>query len=380
MKTHHCLLIAFVSIQYLYTVDSFRIELITLIASILISPIYCFVFYIFNWMLGHIGLSIIDFKELVKNCYDTADTYIGKDHTSTGLDYGYNLYDGNRDLSAKQAQLIKYEYMWNSLRLKDGSKLLDIGCGYGDWMMYCKNKGVFCTGINISKKQSMSAIKRGLNVINKDWEESQLNTKFDAITCMDTIEHYVSPFDKLFLSKSDEKYEKLMGFIKHNLSTDGMFLTSCLFLQKPYKNWNMYLWLSAFVIDYSMGGYYPRLNTCVGGDMGVDQLTVAAKKHKLRLDNFIDTTENYRISQVWNQDCWQNSDNLRKKDIVWLVRNIIYTYFDSPSFFMSLLGYYNIGWTSFWGEDPLCQEYNSEYRQSISYIRCFIAIYSSNDV
>jgi cyclopropane fatty-acyl-phospholipid synthase-like methyltransferase len=349
------------------------------LSGLIFSPICVFILYIFNWFIGHFGLSIVNYKNLVRNCYDTADIFIGQEHTSTGLDYGYNFYNGNKSLSPKEAQLNKYKYMWDKLKLREGSHLLDIGCGYGDWMVYCKSKGVKCIGINISKSQCVSAKKRNLNIINKDWEQvtdDDLPTKFDAITCMDTIEHYVNPFDKFKLNKSDAKYEKLMNFIANNLKDKGIFLTSCLFLQTPCKNWTPYLWLSAFCIDYSMSGYYPQLNASTGSDMGYDQLTCAAKKHDLKLISSMDTTENYRISQVWNTECWQNAKNLNSKSIYWLIKNIIQTYYSSPSFGMSFLGYFNIGWTSFWGKEPLNDKYDSELRKKITHVRSFVAVYS----
>jgi cyclopropane fatty-acyl-phospholipid synthase-like methyltransferase len=350
---------------------------IKILLSIIFAPIVTFIFYIINWFSGHIGLSFINHKELVCNCYNIADIFIGQEHTSTGLDFGYNFYDGNKSLSPLEAQQKKYEFMWNKLNLEPGHNLLDIGCGYGDWIKYCMNKGVNCIGINISKSQCISATKRGIKIINKDWElvnSSDLVIKFDAITSIDAIEHYVSPFDKFNIKISNKKYEKLFSFIKSNLKDNGLFLTSCLFLQTPYSKWNIYLWISAFIIDYSMSGYYPQLNS---DKFGNDQLTLAAKKNNMKLLSQLDTTENYRITQIWNNECWQNCKNLNKKSTLKLILNLIIAYFNSPSFFMSLIGYFDIGWTTFWGENALSVNYDENYRQNVSHIRCFIATYKN---
>ena len=109
--------------------------------------------------------------------------------------------------------------------------------------------------------------------------------------------------------------------------------------------------------------------------MGFDQLSVAAYTNHLKLHKALDTTENYRISQVWNTESWQNANNLSNKSSLWLILNVCKIYFTSPSFFMSLIGYFNIGWTTFWGEKPLSHHYNEQFRQRVSHIRCFMATY-----
>lgn len=377
--SHFISLLLLTCVSYLMLLQS---ELITdknlaFLLSFLLSPVVSFLLYVLNWFQAHLtGISFVNHKSLVRNCYDTADNFIGNKHTDTGLDYGYNFYNGDQSLKPKEAQLAKYEYMWKKLELAAGKKLLDIGCGYGDWMKYCQNRGVEVLGINISASQCKKLRERGLPVINKDWEQVTFDelklTKFDAITCMDTIEHYASPFHKFRRHLSDRKYQNLFDLIKGSLTRDGIFLTSCLFQQTPYRQWSLKLWTAAFIIDHSMGGYYPQLN---GTIMGHDQLTVAASRNHLKLHEALDTTENYRISQVWNTESWQNANNLSNKSVLWLVWNIFKTYFTSPSFFMSLIGYFNLGWTTFWGEDPLNPEYNEPRRKRISHIRCYMATY-----
>lgn len=60
--------------------------------------------------------------------------------------------------------------MLNQLDLHAGDRLIDIGCGYGDWIYYAKNKGIEVVGINISPEQTNFAkCEYDLDVICCNW-------------------------------------------------------------------------------------------------------------------------------------------------------------------------------------------------------------------
>lgn len=47
------------------------------------------------------------------------------------------------------------------LDVKDGDRILDFGCGWGSWLIYCaKNFDVTCVGMTISKCQFEWATRR----------------------------------------------------------------------------------------------------------------------------------------------------------------------------------------------------------------------------
>ena len=86
-----------------------------------------------------------------------------------------------------------------ALKLLDkGERLLDIGCGDGTLGYFAKNKYKEVYGIDISKEALKIAKKRGIIVEKVNLNEEKLpfeNEYFDAVTCLDVIEHVFEPRD-----------------------------------------------------------------------------------------------------------------------------------------------------------------------------------------
>ena len=143
--------------------------------------------------------SIFDTEIAIQRGYQFADTFLD-DQSGDGRDLGFNLYDGDLSKSEKQAQQDKWDFMLDKLNLKPGDRLIDIGCGYGDWLNYARSKGIDVIGINISPEQAkFCRDHHGIEVITTNWKEipstpalrERLYGRFDVVTFMDTIEHYV---------------------------------------------------------------------------------------------------------------------------------------------------------------------------------------------
>jgi cyclopropane-fatty-acyl-phospholipid synthase len=114
------------------------------------------------------------------------------------LDQDYYAYTPgiylNDDETLEQSSLRKYEFAWDSLGLKAGQELLEIGCGWGGMTRYCASRGVRVTGITLSKDQlgfTRQVISRyGLDAEAhyQDFFTFQPGRRFDAISCMGVIE------------------------------------------------------------------------------------------------------------------------------------------------------------------------------------------------
>lgn len=88
----------------------------------------------------------------------------------------------------------KYQFAWDSLRLREGQELLEIGCGWGGMTKFCASRGVRVTAITLSRdqmaytqalveKQSLDA-----SVHYQDFFTFEPGRRFDAISCMGVIE------------------------------------------------------------------------------------------------------------------------------------------------------------------------------------------------
>ncbi|HEV3486716.1 MAG TPA: class I SAM-dependent methyltransferase [Vicinamibacterales bacterium] len=88
----------------------------------------------------------------------------------------------------------KYQFAWDSLGLREGQELLEIGCGWGGMTRFCAERGVKVTAITLSRDQlnyTRDLIqKRSLNATAdyQDFFTYQPGRRFDAISCMGVIE------------------------------------------------------------------------------------------------------------------------------------------------------------------------------------------------
>ena len=141
---------------------------------------------------------------------------LGNDFYSLWLDktmtYSSALFDDQK-ISLSEAQEMKYQKIIDSLELKSGDHILDIGCGWGGFMEYAASKGYNVTGITISDEQYNFSKKRlkkyisNTNVIKKDYRE--LDMKFDAVVSIEMFEAVGKEFWKSY-------FLKIKSFLKPN--------------------------------------------------------------------------------------------------------------------------------------------------------------------
>lgn len=80
--------------------------------------------------------------------------------------------------------------------LESGDKLLDIGCGDGTLGYYAKTKYKEVYGVDISEKALDIAKNRGVITFKVDLNKDRLpfpDDYFDAVTCLDVLEHVIDP-------------------------------------------------------------------------------------------------------------------------------------------------------------------------------------------
>lgn len=74
-------------------------------------------------------------------------------------------------------------------RFKKEGKALEIGCSTGLFLSLLQNKDWQVYGVEISKKSTEEAQKRGVKVIIDDFMKVNINEKFDAVILNHTLEH-----------------------------------------------------------------------------------------------------------------------------------------------------------------------------------------------
>ena len=125
--------------------------------------------------------------------YDLGNNFFSKWLDKT-LTYSSAVYEKEND-SLEEAQKNKYKKLINLLDVKDGNKVLEIGCGWGGFSEYlAKNYNVSIDCITISKKQfeftkkriSDSGLNNKVNVLFLDYRD--LRDKYDKIASIEMIE------------------------------------------------------------------------------------------------------------------------------------------------------------------------------------------------
>jgi cyclopropane-fatty-acyl-phospholipid synthase len=147
--------------------------------------------------------------------YDLGNSFFSQ-WLDKSLTYSSAVYQNPND-SLEQAQENKYQKLIDLLEVKDGDKVLEIGCGWGGFSEYfAKNYNVTIDCITISKKQFEFTKNRindaGLNnkVNVKFLDYRDLKEKYDRIASIEMIEAV------------GEKYlNKYFETIKRSLNENG---------------------------------------------------------------------------------------------------------------------------------------------------------------
>ena len=147
--------------------------------------------------------------------YDLGNSFFSK-WLDKSLTYSSAVYQNPND-SLEQAQQNKYQKLIDLLEVKDGDKVLEIGCGWGGFSEYfAKNYNVTIDCITISKKQfeftknriNNAGLNNKVNVMFLDYRD--LKEKYDRIASIEMIEAV------------GEKYlNKYFETIKRSLNENG---------------------------------------------------------------------------------------------------------------------------------------------------------------
>ncbi|MGD8111684.1 cyclopropane fatty acyl phospholipid synthase [Vibrio sp. TRT 17S01] len=147
----------------------------------------------------------------------------------------------NRACSLDEAQEHKLDLICRKLDLKPGMRILDIGCGWGSFMIYASTKyGVICDGLTLSQEQKKLGTKLAIahdvlpNFIIKDYREFKPTYKYDRVVSIGMVEH-VGP------QNYSEYFECADRFLKDN----GIFLLHT--IGSPKSTYASDPWISKYI-------------------------------------------------------------------------------------------------------------------------------------
>ena len=281
--------------------------------------------------------------------------------TGSGRDLGFNLVtDG------ELSQRAKWRHVARELGLERGMTVCDVGCGYGDWLKYCRDEiGCQVVGVNITPEQADYARREyGLEVHVTNWKDILTNSdlrqalygRFDAVTFMDTVEHYVSMEDRRNLARQRRIYSDMCllasQLMKQDFASRRVFI-SCLHQTRKPRTWKFYF--HAYFMDKFYSGHYPFMDQ---GPMEVcgpwfDILKVE------------DKTEDYRLTGVKDRKHFQAVRiALTPKKIAYASLLLLL----DPFVIQRVLYYGRDSWMFFYGDNAYSPDYDAEYRARVSYV------------
>ena len=138
--------------------------------------------------------------------------------------YSCARFDGDFSMSTEDGQLKKYQFIVDGCNIKKGSKVLDIGCGWGAFIVYLNGIGAETYGVVLAKGQADACIKNGLNVKHMDSKDITLETfgQFDVVTAMGSPEHLCSN-EEYKAGKQEEIYKNYFKQVASLLPIGGRF-------------------------------------------------------------------------------------------------------------------------------------------------------------
>ncbi len=131
------------------------------------------------------------------------------------------MYNGDFSKTLAQAQNDKHDYILNALNFHVGSRILDIGCGWGPILKAAKESGGYGIGITLSTKQAESCRRNGLEAYVKDWKDISVETfgKFDGVVSLGAFEHFCS-IEEYLAGKQEQIYQDFFKLC-HDLLPEG---------------------------------------------------------------------------------------------------------------------------------------------------------------
>jgi len=139
-------------------------------------------------------------------------------------DFSGAMYNGDFSMSLEQAQERKHEFIVENLNIREGSRVLDLGCGWGGFLKYIKYKGAEGIGVTLSTGQLEACRKNGLDVHLVDCRTIKPETfgTFDAIVSLEAFEAFSSRED-WEAGKQDEIYRNFFKSVHDLLPIGGRF-------------------------------------------------------------------------------------------------------------------------------------------------------------
>ena len=218
---------------------------------------------------------------------------------------GKYIDDRNDRAAYLAAQERQAEYLLDQVQCGAGTRLLDVGCGYGRILQHATRRGGQAIGITISPHQMAYCRAQGLeayeinyrHIFEKGlaWEHA-----FDSLVANGSLEHFVQVIDAAE-GRTDAIYEEMFAICRRLIRASGRFVTTAIHFREhrqfdpreilkghrahPPGSPNYHL----SMLQETMGGWYPEPG----------QLQQCASPHFELIEEEDGTRDYHLTSEYW---------------------------------------------------------------------------------
>lgn len=156
--------------------------------------------------------------------YTTIDKIFRLSMGETG-DFSGAMYNGDFTMTLEEAQEAKHKFIADNLNIREGSKVIDMGCGWGPLCRYLTSEiGAHCLGLTLSQGQARACRKNGLRVEVMDCRKVKPGDfgSFDAVASIGAFEHFCS-VDEWKQGLQEQIYRRFFHTVYELLPKGGRF-------------------------------------------------------------------------------------------------------------------------------------------------------------
>lgn len=203
-------------------------------------------------------------SERVARVYQWFTLFLGDHPDLAGRgDLTEGLYEGDFTKSIEQATTDKYARVVDLLGIKPGHRVLDVGCGLGDFLFYLKGRGIEGTGLTLSPEQRAIGRARGLDIRVRDFRldlPAELAGRYDAVTLIGSLEHFGVSYQMGDRATADPVFAHVFESAAAALdpaSPVGRVFSTTLH-SRPAFRWTARDYIHAYSFHGHYSGLYPR--------------------------------------------------------------------------------------------------------------------------
>ena len=194
------------------------------------------------------------------NFYRWADTLWASKHMKHYNNYTEGKNDCDPHMSVLDSQLPKFEWMASQGKVGTGSRVLEIGCGNGEFMRYIESLGARITGLTPSPDQVALLKARGLDARLVDvWDigsHTELHGQYDCVVMNGSTEHFMDLSNGRTESSQGRLLRRMFEMVDLCLdphSASGRCVITAIHMQRGFS---AYEYLQIYMLERTYGGFY----------------------------------------------------------------------------------------------------------------------------